>query len=67
MQIPLDRFQVSLEDLYAQIWKTGYLTQSQQQQLKSMRYLDDCMTSGERETIDRLMHAIRRGWLKVIR
>lgn len=66
MQIPLDRFQVSLEDLYAQIWKTGYLTQTQQQQLKSMRSLDKRMTSGERETIDRLMHAIRRGWLKVI-
>ncbi|HIK31050.1 MAG TPA: hypothetical protein IGS17_08795 [Oscillatoriales cyanobacterium M59_W2019_021] len=66
MQIPLDRFQVSLEDLYAQIWKTGYLTQTQQQQLKSMRSLDKRMTSGERETIDRLMHAIRRGWLKVV-
>jgi hypothetical protein len=67
MQIPLDRFQVSLEDLYAQVWKTGYLTQTQQQQLKSMKYLGDRMTSGERETIDRLMHAIRRGWLKVVR
>ena len=67
MQIPLDRFQVSLEDLYAQTWKMGYLTQTQQQQLKSMRSLDKSMTSGERETIDRLMHAVRRGWLKVVR
>ncbi|MGB3240510.1 MAG: hypothetical protein WBB29_19620 [Geitlerinemataceae cyanobacterium] len=67
MQIPLGRFQVSLEDLYAQVWKAGYLTQTQQQQLKSMRYLDSYITSGERETIDRLMHAIRRGWLKVVR
>lgn len=54
-----------VEDLLARIWNAGYITDCQRQTLVSV-LVDRVLCDDERETIERLFHAIRRGWLKVI-
>lgn len=65
MEMFLDRSQVSLEELFAHAWNTGCLTDIEQQQLRE-KLLEQSVTRDEQSTIERLLHATRRGWLKVI-
>ncbi|MDY6939117.1 MAG: hypothetical protein SWY16_15790 [Cyanobacteriota bacterium] len=61
----LDRSQISLEELFSRAWKTGCLTDTEQQKLRE-KLLEKSVTQDEQSTIERLLHATRRGWLKVI-
>ncbi|MBE9039926.1 hypothetical protein IQ235_03855 [Oscillatoriales cyanobacterium LEGE 11467] len=54
-----------VEDLFARIWNAGCITDSQKQRLVLMS-IERVLSDNEREALDRLFHAIRRGWLKVI-
>ncbi|MDY6937642.1 MAG: hypothetical protein SWY16_08235 [Cyanobacteriota bacterium] len=54
-----------IEDLFARIWSAGCITDSQKQTLVSV-CLERTLSEEERAAIERLFHAIRRGWLQVI-
>ncbi|NJK28295.1 MAG: hypothetical protein HC925_07180 [Coleofasciculaceae cyanobacterium SM2_3_26] len=51
-------------DLFFNIWHSGQLTPGDRNSLKSF-LLQDCLDTSERDAIDRVLHAIRRGWIQV--
>ncbi len=56
--------QHSVDDLFAQIWQSGYVSLHARHVLRSL-LLEEAYTQDEQATIDRLLYAVRRGWLKV--
>jgi hypothetical protein len=56
----------SVDELFAHIWQSGYVNQHARHVLRSL-LLEQTYTQDEQATIDRLLYAVRRGWLKVDR
>lgn len=54
----------SIDELFAQIWQSGYVNSHAKRVLQTM-LLEQSYTQDEQATIDRLLYAVRRGWLKV--
>ncbi|PPT05286.1 hypothetical protein CKA32_000617 [Geitlerinema sp. FC II] len=54
----------SIDELFAQIWQSGYVNSHAKRVLKTL-LLEQSYTQDEQATIDRLLYAVRRGWLKV--
>lgn len=54
----------SVDDLFAQIWQSGYVSLHARHVLRTL-LLEEAYTQDEQATIDRLLYAVRRGWLKV--
>ncbi|MBP0001344.1 MAG: hypothetical protein J7641_20530 [Cyanobacteria bacterium SID2] len=54
----------SIDDLFSQIWQSGCVNVQAQHVLKTM-LLEQSYTQDEQATIDRLLYAVRRGWIKV--
>jgi hypothetical protein len=57
--------QFTIAELVFQVYHSGLLTPTHRQQLKTA-LLDDCLTEEDQTAINRLLHAVRRGWLKVV-
>ena len=55
----------ALSDLYAQATSTGEITLADQYGLMAA-LLEESLTSEERASLNRLLHGIRRGRLKVV-
>jgi hypothetical protein len=55
-----------LPELYFQVWKSGCLDRRQRQQLQSL-LLGENLGETECTLINRLLHAIRRGWISLAR
>lgn len=54
-----------IAELFYQVCQAGHLTRSDRQQIMSA-FLSDALTDEEKAAINRLVHAVRRGWLKVL-
>jgi len=56
--------QFSLDEVFANVWTSGCLTRSHRQALMSA-LLHNGLSLEERNLIDRLVYAVRRGWLRL--
>ncbi len=66
MQAPYQFRSFSIEELFGQVWQTGSINRQHQRRLKRA-LLDRNMNPDERAAVDRMLHAVRRGWLKLKR
>ena len=57
-----NRFDRTTSDVFFQIWCSGRITQDHRSELKSA-FLGDRLGEEEKAAVDRMLHAIRRGWL----
>ncbi len=55
----------TFEEMFARVWKVGTITRHERTRLAAL-LLQESISLEERASIDRLLHAIRRGWLQVI-
>ena len=55
----------NLVDLCFQVWKTGSINQAHRQQLRSA-LLAESLSEYDQIIINRMLYAVRRGWLKVV-
>ncbi|MBO9999928.1 MAG: hypothetical protein J7641_13180 [Cyanobacteria bacterium SID2] len=55
---------IALSELIARVWHSGCLTVSERQVLKSV-LLTSSLSDEDRAAIDRLLHAVRRGWIEL--
>ncbi|MGD1714158.1 hypothetical protein ACP6PL_14745 [Dapis sp. BLCC M126] len=56
--------EVIITELVFQVYRSGILTQEQRQQLRNL-FLYHNLSEEDTTAINRLLHAIRRGWLKM--
>ena len=54
-----------ITELVFQVYRSGILTKDQRKQLKDL-FLYHNLTEEDTTAINRLIHAIRRGWLKMV-
>jgi len=54
----------NLSELFFQIYWSGRLTQSHRQYLRAI-LLQESLSEEEQSSINRLIYAVRRGWLKL--
>jgi hypothetical protein len=54
-----------IAELFYQVCQAGHLTRSDRQKIMSA-FLSGALTDEEKAAINRLVHAVRRGWLKVL-
>ncbi|MBO9998400.1 MAG: hypothetical protein J7641_05230 [Cyanobacteria bacterium SID2] len=52
----------ALSDLFYRVWQAGTLTQNDRYQLQTF-LLSEHLTESDYVLIDRLLHAVRRGWV----
>lgn len=57
--------QFTIAELVFQLYHSGLLTPNHREQLKTV-LLNDCLSEEDQTAINRLLHAVRRGWLKVV-
>ena len=57
--------QFTIAELVFQVYHSGLLTGTNRQQLRTA-LLNDCLSEEDQTAINRLLHAVRRGWLKVV-
>ena len=57
--------EVIITELVFQVYRSGILTQVQRKQIKNL-FLYHNLSEEDTTAINRLLHAIRRGWLKVV-
>ncbi|WP_017660630.1 hypothetical protein [Baaleninema simplex] len=55
----------TLDEMFACVWTEGYLTRDQRKTLMSV-VLSSAISDRDREVLDRIFHAVRRGWLKLL-
>jgi hypothetical protein len=55
----------TLTELCFQVWETGYLQKNHRQTLKSA-LLAEHLSPQDQRLINRLLYAVRRGWLSVV-
>ncbi len=65
MQSPSHLYHNSIAEIFFQVWRYGMITRNHRQQL-CLAILGDAMNEEECHAINRLFHAVRRGWLKLI-
>ncbi|MDJ0517973.1 MAG: hypothetical protein QNJ74_17555 [Trichodesmium sp. MO_231.B1] len=56
--------EVIITELVFQVYRSGILTQEQRKQLRNL-FLYHNLSEEDTTAINRLLHAIRRGWLKI--
>ncbi len=56
--------EVIITELVFQVYRSGILTQEQRKQLRNL-FLYHNLSEEDTTAINRLFHAIRRGWLKI--
>lgn len=56
---------MSIAELFTKVWQSGRLTRTDRQELKAV-LLEPSVPEEDQVTIDRLLHAVRRGWLVVV-
>ncbi|MGK7921491.1 MAG: hypothetical protein AB4080_15935 [Trichodesmium sp.] len=56
--------EVIITELVFQVYRSGILTQDQRKQLRNL-FLYHNLSEEDTTAINRLIHAIRRGWLKM--
>ncbi|NJK27325.1 MAG: hypothetical protein HC925_00300 [Coleofasciculaceae cyanobacterium SM2_3_26] len=64
MQATFFLSRISLADLFDKIWQTGYMTETDRYGLMS-NLLKNTLTEEERVVINRILHAVRRGWIQL--
>ncbi|MCL2933688.1 MAG: hypothetical protein MGG11_16000 [Trichodesmium sp. MAG_R03] len=57
--------EIIITELVFQVYRSGILTQEQRKQIKNL-FLYHNLSEEDTTAINRLLHAIRRGWLKVV-
>jgi hypothetical protein len=57
--------QFTIAELVFQVYHSGLLTLTHRQQLKTA-ILEQTLSEEDQTAINRLLHAVRRGWLKVV-
>ncbi|MDF0556338.1 hypothetical protein [Kamptonema sp. UHCC 0994] len=57
--------QFTIAELVFQVYHSGLLTLTHRQQLRNA-ILEQALTEEDQTAINRLLHAVRRGWLKVV-
>lgn len=55
----------AIAELFYQVCQAGHLTRPDRQRIMSA-FLSGALTDEEKAAINRLVHAVRRGWLKVL-
>ncbi len=55
----------TLSELCFQVWKAGHLNKTHRQQIKAA-LLTDGLNEQDQRLINRLLYAVRRGWLCAI-
>jgi hypothetical protein len=55
----------NIADLFGHAWNSGRLTLTERQYIKAA-ILANALTEEDQAAIDRLVHAVRRGWLKLL-
>lgn len=54
----------NIAELFSQVWQSRHLSAQDWERL-TCTLTGSCLSGEERATIDRLRHAVRRGWVKV--
>lgn len=57
--------QFTIAELVFQVYHSGLLTLTHRQQLKTA-ILEQTLSEEDQTAINRLLHAVRRGWLKIV-
>jgi hypothetical protein len=57
--------EIIITELVFQVYRSGILTQEQRKQLKNL-FLYHNLSEEDTTAINRLLHAIRRGWLRIV-
>lgn len=65
MQSPVRLIPGALSELFAQVSSSGKITWADRYGLMAA-LLEDSLTQDERESIERLLHALQRGRMKVV-
>ena len=65
MDVQLSFPKETLSEKFSNIYKAGKVTGSELQRLKSV-VLNASLSEEEANLVDRLFHAVKRGWLEVI-
>ncbi|NMG60926.1 hypothetical protein E1H12_21050 [Geitlerinema sp. P-1104] len=55
---------IHLDEMFTRVWNLGHLTRSERQNLKSV-VLSRSLSSEDEDVLNRIFHAVRRGWLKI--
>ena len=58
--------QSELAEMFGRVWKNGGLYSGDRRRLMLAILEENSLSSEEYATIDRLIHAVRRGWLQVL-
>ncbi|GAB4295643.1 MAG: hypothetical protein Fur0025_32860 [Oscillatoriaceae cyanobacterium] len=53
-----------IAEIFGKVWRNGGLTQNDRHYLR-FTLLGEHLSDEERATIDRMLHAVRRGWLQI--
>lgn len=64
MIVYVNFYKQTISEIFYQIWQTGHITPRHRWGLMSA-LMQDSLTQDERDAIDRLLHAVRRGWLRL--
>ena len=64
MQVPTLYSHSLIAEVFGQAWNVGSLTLNQREGLMAA-LLENTLNSEDYAAIDRLLHAVRRGWIKV--
>jgi hypothetical protein len=57
-------YKLTISEIFCQIWRSGKITYLERWGLMSA-LLKDSLTEDEMDAINRLLHAVRRGWLRI--
>lgn len=64
MIVYVNFYKQTISEIFYQIWQTGQITSRHRWGLMSA-LMQDSLSQDERDAIDRLLHAVRRGWLQI--
>ncbi|NER37815.1 MAG: hypothetical protein F6J93_28300 [Oscillatoria sp. SIO1A7] len=56
--------QNSVAEVFGQVWKSGGMSAADRECLMSA-FLEESLSEEDYATIDRMIHAVRRGWLQI--
>lgn len=55
----------TFSELTARVWNSGSISHSERRYLRSF-LLENPLTDEDRAALDRLLHAVRRGWIEIL-
>ncbi len=64
MIVYVNFYKQTVSEIFYQIWQTKQISPRHRWGLMSA-LMQDSLSEDERDAIDRLLHAVRRGWLQV--